>query len=499
VSLSGYGVRVLVERGRLVVADGIARERREARYSRATCGIKRLIVRGSAFFITGDALAWLTDIGASFWNISYESEILAAWSPPGHDDARLRRAQSLAPWTDDGVELVRYLLRAKLAGQSFVVEHYFPHALDALSTIRRSIDSLENLTDPALIRRVEGEAAASYWGCWRTVPVTFLRRDAAKIPEHWKTFGSRISPLPNRPRQAVTPGNAALNLLYAIAEAETRVACLAAGLEPGLGLFHTDSQNRDSLVLDVLEAIRPEVDAWLLDVLDSQVFSRDDFAEIRNGVCRVLPQQVHVLVATAPAWYKAVAAYVEHVARALAQFRPDMPSGHRALQFSRRTEDRYPTRLTHANSRWTESRQASARRPVPAPGPKVPPSTCRHCGTILEHRKRRYCADCLKLLREEGTPASADAETKRRVSQSLRHAMRREWEAGHPGPYDEEGYKAKILPRLKEFTIPVISAATGLTIAYAAQIRAGKVPHPAYWETLATLVGVEFHHAGNGG
>jgi hypothetical protein len=69
--------------------------------------------------------------------------------------------------------------------------------------------------------------------------------------------------------------------------------------------------------------------------------------------------------------------------------------------------------------------------------------------------------------------------------------MRREWEAAHPGRYDEEGYKAAILPRLREFTTPAISEVTGLTIAYAAQIRGGKVSHPAYWEVLAKLVGAE--------
>jgi CRISPR-associated endonuclease Cas1 len=492
VSLTGYGIRLSVEHGRLQVSDGTGEERRIAQFSRATCSIKRLVVRGSAFSVTGDALAWLNDIDASFLNIGFDGEILAAWSPPGHDDARLRRAQALAPWTDAGPELTKYLLQEKLLGQIYVIERYFPHADDALNIIRNRLGDLDSLTNGALIRHAEGDAASAYWQTWNVVPVNFIRRDAVRIPEHWKTFGARVSPLSNRPRQAINPANAMLNYLYSILEAETRVACLTAGLDPGIGLFHTDTLNRDSLVFDVMEPVRPKVDAWLLDVLDSQVWTWNDFAEIRDGVCRILPAQAHVLAETATAWYKAVAPYVEHVARTLAQFRPDMPSGHRALRFSRRSDDRYPTRLTHANSRWTESRQAAARRPIPAPGPTAPPNACHNCGVTLDHRKRRYCADCLRLLREEGPPASADAETKRRVSQSLRHAMRREWEAAHPGPYDEGEYKAVILPRLREFTIPAISEATGLTLAYAAQIRAGKVPHPAYWEALAQLACVEF-------
>jgi hypothetical protein len=91
------------------------------------------------------------------------------------------------------------------------------------------------------------------------------------------------------------------------------------------------------------------------------------------------------------------------------------------------------------------------------------------------------------MSHEEGKSLSADAETRRRLSQSLHHAMRREWEAAHSEPYDEEGYKMTILPRLKAFTIPAISEVTGRTVAYAAQIRDGKVPHPMYWEALAKL------------
>src|SRR6266542_2687218 len=47
VSLNGYGVRIAVEKGHLSVADGIGSQRRAARFSRATCGLKRLVVRGS--------------------------------------------------------------------------------------------------------------------------------------------------------------------------------------------------------------------------------------------------------------------------------------------------------------------------------------------------------------------------------------------------------------------------------------------------------------------
>jgi len=50
----------------------------------------------------------------------------------------------------------------------------------------------------------------------RDVQLNFSKADAARIPEHWKRFGSRVSPLTNSPRLAVNPANAILNYLYAV-------------------------------------------------------------------------------------------------------------------------------------------------------------------------------------------------------------------------------------------------------------------------------------------
>lgn len=62
----------------------------------------------------------------------------------------------------------------------------------------------------------------------------------------------------------MNPPNAILNYLYAILEAEARLAIAALGLDPGLGFLHFDTRTRDSLACDVLEPVRPEVDAYLL-------------------------------------------------------------------------------------------------------------------------------------------------------------------------------------------------------------------------------------------
>ena len=78
-----------------------------------------------------------------------------------------------------------------------------------------------------------------------------------------------------------------LNYLYALLRQRRALpVCLRA--RSGLGVFHADQKCRDSLVLDLMEAVRPQVDAYLLDLLAARTFSAKDFVETRKGVCRVL-------------------------------------------------------------------------------------------------------------------------------------------------------------------------------------------------------------------
>lgn len=72
-----------------------------------------------------------------------------------------------------------------------------------------------------------------YWRAWQGLVVRFKPSHAKGCPRHWQTYGTRVSALTGSqsPRKAVNPANAVLNYLYAILEAEARIAGL---LIPGL-------------------------------------------------------------------------------------------------------------------------------------------------------------------------------------------------------------------------------------------------------------------------
>src|SRR5207245_1711185 len=140
------------------------------------------------------------------------------------------------------------------------------------------------------IRLIESQGAAAYWHMLRNLPITFPKNDLSRIPEHWRTFGTRKSLLTGSPRLATNPANAMLNYLYAVLESEASLAASALGLDPGLGFIHVDTPARDSLACDLMEAVRPKVDAYVLDWIMSQPLRREWFFEQRDGNCRLMAQ-----------------------------------------------------------------------------------------------------------------------------------------------------------------------------------------------------------------
>jgi CRISPR-associated endonuclease Cas1 len=123
----------------------------------------------------------------------------------------------------------------------------------------------------------EAEAARAYWQAWSNLPIPFPRLEISKLPEHWQQFGQRASLITGGPRLATNPSGAILNYLNSLLEAETIRACHTVGLDPGVGVWHADRRDRASLALDLMEAARPTVDAYMLALLMQRTLSPREF------------------------------------------------------------------------------------------------------------------------------------------------------------------------------------------------------------------------------
>ena len=315
--LDGYGISVSVERGHLVYNDGFGQQRRSGRVARATGRLRRLVVIGHSGLVTLDALRWLHGVGASFVHLDADGTLFQVSGQPKLNDARLRRAQAIAYSNGVGVGIARDLLQRKLVGQRRVLEEFGSASGMGQSVIDQMAGRLDEAGDYQTLRSIEANAAAAYWRAWSGLGIQFRGRNAEGLPEHWRTFGSRSSPLTESPRRAANPANAMLNYLYALLEAECRIAAITVGLDPGLGFLHADQPARDSLALDLMEAVRPDLDAQVLDIFRYWTFSPSEFFELEDGGCRLvapLPRKLVAYNADALRWVGEVA---ESVAKQL--------------------------------------------------------------------------------------------------------------------------------------------------------------------------------------
>lgn len=192
-----------------------------------------------------------------------------------HNDAALRVAQYAR--IQDSAWRLKWATRfvaAKLTRQQRFLERAraarpdrAKPIFDALETLRplrvrvkSEVSSIESL------RGVEGAAQAAYFRAFSTL-----------FPESLN-FRTR-----NR-RPPRDPVNACLSLGYTLVHFEAERAAHAAGLDPFLGFFHELAFGRESLACDLIEPVRPLVDAWVWQIFRSRELRPEHFTTDK-GAC----------------------------------------------------------------------------------------------------------------------------------------------------------------------------------------------------------------------
>jgi CRISPR-associated endonuclease Cas1 len=539
--VDGYGVRISTHAGRLVVADGIGRARRHRTFNRATHGLARLVVTAGSGHLTIDALRWLETVGVGLVVLDPSTgNVVTASTRVANDDARLRRAQALAPGTSTGLEIARYLTEIKLAGQAQIAAQ----ELNARSVSERIQGIAAGLADSATleeVRQLEAAAANLYWSAWETVSLSFVKKDADRVPDNWLRFEGRRSAVnPGGARNATDPANALINYLYRLLEAEGHIATQAVGLDPGLGVLHADSKGRASFVLDLIESGRPIAERHLLRILESTSLRWRDFDEDGHGVVRVLSPLTHRLAEAMPAFGAGLAPVVERIARILGSASPydiATPSVLTREKHKAAARRRSDESLTKGDESLTnrsvfpigpgidglEPRAKRRQKPPPELEAPLPLPICKGCGTPLtpepDRRRRRgaYCPGCLADRRAElgstlpgasrkqsvafeastGTSPTHNAEitVRRRRANAEQRAQQTAWEASEADDgHDEKWFRSEVLPVLASLTLTQIATATGMSTSAASKIRAGRlIPHRRHWTALAKLTASTQH------
>jgi CRISPR-associated protein Cas1 len=483
--MSGYGLRLQIQHGHLCADWGVGRDRHKVQLSRVNRDLKRIIILGSSGFASFDAIRWVAGIGASLIFLDGRGKLLFASTPTAPSDVRLRRAQCLALENGTALRISRELISQKIDGQATIVRDMLDNSVAAEAILRFKTE-LAEANDIDAVRLAEALAAKMYWSQWSDLPIHWIRKDEARVPAHWKRFTSRMSSITHSARLATDPVNACMNLMHGLCEAECRIALITAGLDPEIGLMHRDAPSRSSLANDAQEVLRPAVDAFMLNWMQTEYFRKEDFWEERDGNCRIGAPLAKKLCETAVTWHRLAAPVAEWIGQSLWT----------SSRSSTRDEQILPTRLTQRRKSEGRGNTFELRiKPVPRPT-----KICEVCGS--EGVKSRYCKACaVEESRENmaqvaliGHSRPKSKRVKDRISKLLSdHAVANTWwdPKNLPSWLTEEYYINKIQPSLRGRKVREIAEAMKVSHTYAAFIRSGRGrAHRRHWRVLAELVGI---------
>lgn len=204
---------------------------------------------------------------------------LARVSGKQYGNILLRREQfRLCDDQERSLAVARAMIAAKLRNSAAVLRRALSdHAerinlqavASAEETLRSGARSALEAENAGTLRGIEGEGGACYFSVFDDL---VLRDD----PE-FRFVGRNRKP----PRDRV---NAMLSFGYALLCSSCVSALEAVGLDPYVGVLHTDRPGRCSLALDLCEELRaPLVDRFVLSAINMRMISADDFVVKEDG------------------------------------------------------------------------------------------------------------------------------------------------------------------------------------------------------------------------
>ncbi len=146
----------------------------------------------------------------------------------------------------------------------------FEKAITQAETLYKTIEAIRpGTTARDQLLGVEGFIAEKYWSSLKQ-----LHKFPGRIPQGRDKF------------------NSAINYGYGILYNEMERACLYIGLDPYLGLYHSERYGKPALVLDMVEEFRvPVVDSAIFPLfLEKKLGKRDDFEQLSKTEYQLSPE-----------------------------------------------------------------------------------------------------------------------------------------------------------------------------------------------------------------
>lgn len=191
-----------------------------------------------------------------------------------HGNILLRKRQYDMFQTFDSTIIANNMITAKVANSASMLKRYQHNGVNsdelisAIEYAEVAIDSIQGNEASDTLLGIEGSFAKHYFPAFRS---------CIKDEEMREKFEGRIK------RPPTDPVNALLSLLYTLVAQDCKNALYAAGLDPYIGVLHTERPGRASLALDLMEEFRPIVDRFVLRVINKRQLTMKDFDEQIGG------------------------------------------------------------------------------------------------------------------------------------------------------------------------------------------------------------------------
>lgn len=293
--LSGYGINMNVDGGKLHIVDGRGLENGHVEYvyKPKFIDLDNIVVYGHTGSITLDAIRWLTKQNVQLTMLNWNGQVLTTVMPVECKHSLTKIAQYKA-FEDNRqrVEIAKRFIDAKVRSSICVLKwmgERYPEVAKmnekSLRMIHETLALMPKANTVPEVMGIEGTIARIYW---ETVSITFDK----KMEFSGRVYGKTV-----RPMGAVDPINALFNYGYSLLESQCRKAINSNGLDPYIGFMHQMNPSKSSLVYDLQEPFRWLVDVAILSALEKGVFNKKDFVLTENYNIRIRPESVKKLMA----------------------------------------------------------------------------------------------------------------------------------------------------------------------------------------------------------
>jgi CRISPR-associated protein Cas1 len=200
------------------------------------------------------------------------------WHPKLGSTTLIRRRQLEVAEDEKGLQLVKEWEVQKTGNQIALLKKLKKTRPGQEVFLEKAIGEISTLRDDALhlsgninhcrqaILGIEGMASRIYFSAIADI-----------LPDEWR-FTERSR------RPAKDPFNATLNYGYGVLYSIVERACILSGLDPYVGILHTDSYNKKSFVFDFIEGFRMHIDEPVVFLFTKRKMREGHFEPFEGGV-----------------------------------------------------------------------------------------------------------------------------------------------------------------------------------------------------------------------